>query len=259
MEPIQDVSEAQFEAQVLAQSRERPVVVDFWAGWCAPCRMLGPVLEREVLALGGRVALAKVDVDQAQSLAQQFNVRGIPAVMAFRDGQVVAEFTGARDAAFVKRWLEGLAPSKSKEALERATSSSELELLVDDPEVGTEARLRLVRLLLEQGAVARAEALLEALPASDERVQPLRALAAFARDAAAPPAPEGLEASWARASGLAARGDYAGALEQFLEIVKRDRKFKADGARKAMLALFELAGQKSDLTREFRHRLMVYL
>ncbi len=158
---------------------------------------------------------------------------------------MVAEFTGARDAGFVKRWLEGLAPSKAKEALERATSPSELEPLLDDPEVGTDAKLRLVRLLLDEGALARAEALLETVPAGDERVLPLRARVGFARDAAEPPAADGLEAVWARASGLAARGDYAGALEQFLEIVKRDRKFKADGARKAMLALFELAGQKS--------------
>jgi putative thioredoxin len=269
MANVHDVSEAQFEAQVLAKSRELPVVVDFWAAWCAPCRMLGPVLEREVEALGGRVMLAKVDVDEAQALAQQFNVRGIPAVMAFRDGRVVAEFTGARDGGFVRSWLAELAPSPQKAALERASTVEELQALAKDPEVGAAAKLKLAERLLADGKPAEAEELLRALPATDH-TQALLSVIGFARDAAAfggeakarealQRAPKDVEARWALASALAAKGELSAALEGFLELVTTNRKFRDDGARKAMLALFDLAGQKSDLTREFRRRLTVVL
>src|SRR3954466_1662341 len=98
---VKDVTESTFDADVLARSRDVPVVVDFWATWCAPCRVLGPVLEREVAALGGRIELAKLDTDANPELAAQFGIQGIPSVKAFRDGRVVAEFVGVRPATFV--------------------------------------------------------------------------------------------------------------------------------------------------------------
>ena len=180
---VRDVSEAQFEAAVLARSREVPVVVDFWAEWCAPCRMLGPTLEREVNALGGRVELAKVDVDQAQALASRFGVQGIPAVMAFRDGQKVDEFVGARDAGFVKRWLAGLAPSDAAKRLAAAATEAEFEALAGDAEVGGQAALRLAEAKLAKGEAAAALAWLERLaPGSKEAqaAEPLRAQVALA-------------------------------------------------------------------------------
>jgi thioredoxin len=116
---VTDVTEATFAMDVIARSEELPVVVDFWAEWCGPCRMLTPVLEREVAAREGRVALAKVDVDANPGLAQQFGVRGIPAVKAFRRGHVVREFVGALPPQAVAEFLDALlAPSKAEGLLE---------------------------------------------------------------------------------------------------------------------------------------------
>ena len=117
-----DVTEATFESAVIERSRSVPVVVDFWAAWCGPCRMLGPVLEREVARREGAVELAKLDVDANPTLASSYGVRGIPAVKAFRDGKVVAEFVGAQPAATVSRFLDSLVPPPADTALPLARS-----------------------------------------------------------------------------------------------------------------------------------------
>ena len=112
-----DVTEATFGSAVIERSRSVPVVVDFWAAWCGPCRVLGPVLEREVARREGTVELAKLDVDANPSLASSYGVRGIPAVKAFRDGKVVAEFVGAQPAPMVSRFLDSLVPPPADTAL----------------------------------------------------------------------------------------------------------------------------------------------
>ena len=112
-----DATEQTFDDVVLARSHERPVVVDFWAEWCGPCRMLGPVLEREVDDREGLVELAKVDVDANQELARQYGIQGIPAVKAFRDGEVVAEFVGARGAPTVAAFLDELTAPPARERI----------------------------------------------------------------------------------------------------------------------------------------------
>src|SRR5260370_19414711 len=117
---VKDVSVATFAADVLERSRTLRVVVDFWAAWCAPCRVLGPVLEREVTAHDGAVELAKIDTDANQALAVEYGIQGIPAVKAFRDGRVVDEFVGARPAAFIRSWLAALVPSAAMGDLSRA-------------------------------------------------------------------------------------------------------------------------------------------
>lgn len=268
---VRDVSEAEFETAVLARSRQVPVVVDFWAGWCAPCRMLGPTLEREVNALGGRVELAKVDVDQAQALSQQFGVQGIPAVMAFRDGAVVADFTGARDAGFVRQWLAKLAPSESAQALASAEDEASLRALLTTPEVASKAALKLGQLLLATGRTAEAlEALAQVKGADAEAAELLRRRASFAVDAeryggeakareVLATKPDDLDARWALASAQAARGQLAEALAAFLSLVTSSRKYRDDGARKAMVTLFESLGPQHELTREFRRRLQTVL
>jgi thioredoxin len=160
-----DVTEQTFEQDVVERSRERPVVVDFWAEWCGPCRALGPLLEREVEASGGTVELAKVDVDANPQLAARFDVRGIPAVKAFRNGHVVDEFVGALPAERVRAFVEGL------------TAPSASERLVAEDGLGPE-----VAAALESGDLPRAlELLLARVPdaAADERERIREAMVAL--------------------------------------------------------------------------------
>jgi putative thioredoxin len=153
-----DVSEQTFERDVVERSRERPVVADFWAEWCGPCHALGPVLEREVAAREGAVDLVKIDVDENQELARRFEVSGIPAVKAFRDGRVVSEFTGALSPASVAAFLdELLAPPRADTLVEELRAAGELPEVVAALDAGdTESAL---------------ERILEAVPtaSADER------------------------------------------------------------------------------------------
>jgi putative thioredoxin len=119
-----DVTEANFQSAVIERSRELPVVVDFWADWCGPCRQLTPLLERAVAARAGKVELVKVDVDSNQRLAGEYRIQGIPSVKAFRDGQVVAEFVGAQPAPAVEQFLDSLVPSEADALVERGDEES---------------------------------------------------------------------------------------------------------------------------------------
>ena len=145
-----EVDQTTFSTEVLERSAELPVVVDFWAAWCGPCRQLGPILEQEVARLEGRVLLRAVDVDQTPQLAQQYGIRGIPAVKAFRDGKVTAEFVGAQPTPQVRAFLQGLLPSEADLLAEGGDEDSLRAALAADPS-HLPARRRLALQLLKEG------------------------------------------------------------------------------------------------------------
>jgi len=145
-----DVTEQDFEREVLDRSREIPVVVDFWAEWCGPCRMLGPALEKAANAREGEVVLAKLDTDANPGIAQAFQIQGIPAVKAFRDGRVVDEFVGAVPPAQVERFFDSLVPSEADALVAAGDEASLRRALELDPN-NTEAKVRLAELLHRRG------------------------------------------------------------------------------------------------------------
>ncbi|TMK58806.1 MAG: tetratricopeptide repeat protein [Actinobacteria bacterium] len=146
-----DVTEATFQSEVVERSRELPVVVDFWADWCGPCKALSPALERAETARAGKVVLAKVDVDSNQNLGAQFQVQGIPAVKAFRDGTVVDEFVGALPPARVEAFFDGLVPSRADELLAAGDELSLREAAEAEP-TRADIAVALAKARLERGA-----------------------------------------------------------------------------------------------------------
>jgi putative thioredoxin len=247
IDTIYDVDEADFERRVLERSRELPVVVDFWADWCGPCKQLTPVLERAATARAGRVELAKVDVEKNHNLQAAFRIQGIPAVKAFRDGRMAAEFTGALPPAQVESFFDSLVPS---EADELAASGEEGDLrraLELDPNHPT-ARRDLGRLLLERGDRDGALELLRSAT-GDFVADGVLARVELADDSALAPAFEAWDA-----------GDHAGALERLQEALANegdpDRK---DLIRRAMVGFFTELGPDDALAREHRRRLSAAL
>lgn len=271
-----DTDARDFEQAVIAASRRTPVLVDFWAEWCAPCRTLKPVLEKLAAEYGGRFVLAKVDSDRNQELAARFGVRGIPNVKAFVDGEMVDEFTGAQSEAQVRAFIERLLPSPAEPlrvAAAEARAQGDLEvarsLLEDalalDP-ANEAARLDLAEIHLDGNQPEAARTILDAAAASESprRSALLARLKLAAGSAGADPAAlkariaadgNDLDARLQLAKALALQQDYREALEQLLDIVRRDRKWQDEAARRSMLDLFTLLGAGSghdDLVREFR-------
>jgi putative thioredoxin len=158
-----DVNEADFEAEVLQRSSEVPVVVDFWAPWCGPCRQLGPALEKAANARDGKVVLAKIDTDENPAISERFAIQGIPAVKAFADGEVVAEFVGALPPAQVEQFFDGLVPSESQLLLEAGDEASLRKAVELDPK-NVDAAFALAQLLYRDGDTAGALELVKGAP-----------------------------------------------------------------------------------------------
>jgi len=252
---IKDVGESGFTAEVVERSRELPVVVDFWAEWCGPCRQLGPALEQAINARAGKVELAKVDVDSNQSLAASFGVQGIPAVKAFRDGQVVAEFTGAIPPAQIEAFLDGLVPSPADELVAAGDEASLREALAVDPR-HPEAGARLSRLLLARGDREEAIALLDPLR-GDFLAEGLLARAHLGpEDGNEAEAPAGLTAAFEAWDS----GDYGAGLEALQEAMESESDpERRDLIRQVMVGVFTELGADHELAREHRRRLAAAL
>jgi putative thioredoxin len=274
---IIDVSQAEFATRVLERSGKLPVVVDFWAPWCGPCRTLGPILERLANLHGGAFVLAKVNVDEAPEVAESFGIRGIPAVKAFRGGSVVAEFVGAQPEAAVQRFLESILPSDAERLVdeaegfasrghENAAEERYLAALEKDARHGR-ALVGLAELLAGRGETEKALALLERVTGGPEISKRAERLAAATRTRAAGAVdleglrskasahPDDLGARLALGKALSAAGLYEEALSELLAVVQRDPRFADEAARKTMLDLFALLGPSDPLAQKFRGEL----
>ncbi|MCA9524644.1 MAG: thioredoxin [Myxococcales bacterium] len=276
-----EVGEREFQRAVVERSRQIPIVIDFWAPWCGPCRSLAPVLEEAVAALEGRVELVKVNTDENPNLAMQFQIRGIPAVKAMRNGAVVSEFVGVQPREYIRDWLAALVPSEARQAFERAShallhgdleaAEDELVPLVDDADVGSAAAMALAEIAFGRGLYDDARAWIARVHPNSEAYTRVDAfekrleLAAEAERfggvdsarAAVEAKPDDLEARFALGAALTAEERYEAALEQFFEIMKRQRSFRDGAAHRSILAIFEALGPDSELARQYRRKLQI--
>jgi putative thioredoxin len=281
--PVKDTTTAGFRQDVIAESARQPVLVDFWAPWCGPCKQLTPILEKAVQAAKGKVKLVKMNIDEHPQIPGQLGIQSIPAVIAFQRGQPVDGFMGAvpesQVKAFIERLVGPLGPSSLDTLLAQADEAaakgdiegaSELYATALAQEDGNSHALGgLARMQIESGAVEEARRLLEAVPAdkaNDKAISAARAALELAEQAANAGDLKGLEAAVAAnpldnqarfdlAVALNAAGRREEAVDQLVAIIKRDRTWNDDGARRQLLQFFEAWGPMDEMTKLGRRKL----
>jgi putative thioredoxin len=274
-----DATLSSFERDVIEASMEVPVIVDFWAPWCGPCKALGPLLEKLEREYGGRFKLVNVNADTNPELVASFNLKSIPYAVAFVDGNAVAQFMGAQPESFVRAFLDRLIPNpaeiehrSAREALAKGQPGIAEDYLKNaialDPSHAA-ARLDIISLLLDRGEVERARAHFGVLTSSAKQQTNYQTIVArFAAAQAASTLPpidqlvrrihldrNDLGARLELAELLISRRDFRPAMHQLIEVVKRDRTFRDDMARKKLIVVFEMASGEPELVAEYRSRL----
>ncbi len=267
---IINVNELDFEYEVIAYSQNAPVLVDFWAEWCQPCKTLGPMLERIVLETGGKLRLAKVDIDQNPNLTLRYNVRSIPTVKAFIEGQIAAEFAGAQPEKRLREFITRLTPpSPLKLDIEKGqgllaqqdwmqAEEQFRKALAQQPET-VSAQLGLAKTLLAQNKPEDALEFIQAIPSGREFTQAqlllpyANILMDFNNDLL--PDDESLDAIFKNSLRLASRGKFPMALDGLLDILRENKKFKDGLIKEIILAILEIMGEEDTQTREYRSEL----
>jgi putative thioredoxin len=253
-----------FQRDVIEQSQTIPVLVDFWAEWCGPCRILAPVLEKLAERHAGKWVLVKVNTEEFPDISAQYGIRGIPNVKLFSNGELIDEFTGALPEQQIEQWLSKALPSPLAAEVERAAAEMAfgndsgavtlLEgVLAKEPE-NRKAAAMLVRLILfsrPEEALRLAEPL-EAEPDYADLSESVRTLGALlVRSASALPEGESREAYGAAVESLRS-GDLDAALDRFIAVLRNDRYYDDDGSRKACIAIFRLLGEEHEVTMKYR-------
>ncbi|HEX2243774.1 MAG TPA: thioredoxin [Gammaproteobacteria bacterium] len=275
------MSEPEFAARVLEASKQVPVLVDFWASWCGPCKMLAPTLTKLADAYNGRFMLAKVNTDEEPRLAREYGVRALPTVKVFKDGRVVDEFMGVLPESAVRAVIERHVEHESDKLRRQAEASLEAgdtatarrllegaaELDPDNPAI----KIATAKMLMFTGAADRAQFILQSLPVDvsmNPEVKRLQAQIGFAQVASTAAFdeselqriistdPKDLQARYRLSAKKVLRGDYEGALEQLFEILRQDRSFEDDAGRRGMLSVFEILGGSGELVSRYRAKML---
>jgi putative thioredoxin len=272
-EYIKTVTESNFEYEVIAFSNQTPVIVDFWAEWCRPCRTLSPILERLTEDAQGVFRLAKVNVDDNPNLALRYGVRSIPNVKVFRDGQVFSEFLGDQPESRVREFIRNLAPSQIDLLLEKGQSQlvsqnwaeaekSFRQFLTKSPNHPS-GLLGLIKAKLMLGQIIDANQIIANFPASREYAgaEAMRPLieALTKADSHLIDSEDPLEAAYINAMRLILRRNLPAAMDGLIDILRQDKHYHGDEVRKVMLGLFEVLGENNLLTQQYRRELAMVL